>query len=285
MTVHLRAPRGDEAAVLGDICFRAFAGISQAHGFAPDFPVPEAAIGMMDGLLQSPRFFKVVAEVDGRVAGSNFLDERGTVSGVGPITIEPELQNRGVGRALMQAVIARSDAQGFPGIRLLQAGFHMRSLSLYLSLGFEVREHIACVRGPQIGLAIAGATVRAATPDDLVAANAVCFRVHGHDRSGELADAIAAGTARVVERDGRITGYASALAFFGHAVCETDDDLKALIGSAEAFGGSGILIPSRNGEVLRWCLAHGLRITQPLTLMARGLYGEPQGAWMPSILY
>lgn len=285
MSLNLRAPRGDDAAVLGDICFRAFAAVSQAHGFKPDFPAPEAAIGMMRGLLQSPRAFGVVAEVDGRVAGSNFLDERGTVSGVGPITIDPELQNRGVGRALMQAVIERSDAQGFAGIRLLQAGYHMRSLSLYLSLGFEVREHIACVQGPRIGSAIDGAHVRPATPDDLAAANAVCFRVHGHDRSGELADAIDAGTARVVERGGRITGYASALAFFGHSVGETDDDLKALIGAAEAFGGAGILIPSRNGEVLRWCLANGLRITQSLTLMARGLYGEPQGAWMPSILY
>jgi GNAT superfamily N-acetyltransferase len=281
----LRAPAGDEAAVLGDICYRAFAAISQAHGFAPDFPAPEAAVGMMGGLLQSPRFFGVAAEIDGRVVGSNFLDERGTVSGVGPITIDPELQNRGVGRALMQAVIARSDAQGFPGIRLLQAGYHMRSLSLYLSLGFEVREHIACVQGPPLAQTIGGAHVRPAVPEDLAAANAVCFRVHGHDRSGELADAIAAGTARVVERGGRITGYASALAFFGHAVGETDDDLKALIGAAEAFGGSGILVPSRNGEVLRWCLANGLRITQSLTLMTRGLYGEPQGAWMPSVLY
>jgi len=185
----------------------------------------------------------------------------------------------------MQAVIARSDAKGFPGIRLLQAGFHMRSLSLYLNLGFEVREHIACVQGPALLQPVDGRHVRAATADDLAAANAVCFRVHGHDRSAELADAIAAGTAKVVERGGRITGYSSALAFFGHSVGETDGDLKALIGAAEAFGGSGILIPSRNSEVLRWCLANGLRITQPLTLMTRGLYSEPQGAWMPSILY
>jgi hypothetical protein len=240
---------------------------------------------MIGGLIETPTFFGVVAELDGRVAGSNFLDERGTVSGVGPITIDPELQNRGVGRALMEAVIERSDAQRFPGIRLLQAGYHMRSLSLYLSLGFEVREHISCVQGPPIHQSVAGATVRAAGPEDLLPANAVCFRVHGHDRGGELADAIANGTARVVERDGRITGYASALAFFGHAVGETTDDLKALIGAADAFGGSGILIPSGNGELMRWCLANGLRITQSLTLMTRGLYSEPQGAWMPSVLY
>ena len=89
----------------------------------------------------------------------------------------------------------------------------------------------------------------------------------------------------VVERDGRITGYASSLAFFGHTTAETNVDLQALIASADSFGGSGILLPSRNSAVLRWCLANGLRIVQPMTLMTLGLYNEPAGAWMPSILY
>ena len=91
--------------------------------------------------------------------------------------------------------------------------------------------------------------------------------------------------AMVVERQGRLTGYTTDIAFFGHTVGETTDDLKALIGAAEAFGGPGFLAPSRNGEILRWCLARGLRITQSLTLMTTGLYNEPAGAWLPSILY
>ena len=37
--------------------------------------------------------------------------------------------------------------------------------------------------------------------------------------------------------------------------------------------------------MVRWCLEHGLRVTQPLTLMSRGLYNEPAGAFLPSILY
>jgi hypothetical protein len=89
----------------------------------------------------------------------------------------------------------------------------------------------------------------------------------------------------VVERGGRITGYASQVAFFGHAVGETNDDLKALIGAAEAFAGPGLLVPTRNGELIRGCLDHGLRITQTLTLMSRGLYNEPAGAWLPSVIY
>jgi hypothetical protein len=61
--------------------------------------------------------------------------------------------------------------------------------------------------------------------------------------------------------------------------------MQALIASAESFGGSGILVPSRNSALLRWCLENGLRIVQPMTLMSTGLYNEPSGAWLPSILF
>jgi hypothetical protein len=44
-------------------------------------------------------------------------------------------------------------------------------------------------------------------------------------------------------------------------------------------------VPSRNSALLRWCLANGLRIAQPMTLMATGLYNEPEGAWLPSVFY
>ena len=89
----------------------------------------------------------------------------------------------------------------------------------------------------------------------------------------------------LVERHGRITGYATAIGFFNHAVAETNDDLKALIAAASEFAGPGFLLPSRNSEVFRWCLNEGLRVTQPMTLMSIGLYNEPRGAFLPSILY
>jgi hypothetical protein len=100
-----------------------------------------------------------------------------------------------------------------------------------------------------------------------------------------MRDALRPGHAVVVERAGRITGYTSAIAFFGHTVGETNDDVKALIGAAPAFGGPGFLVPTRNGELMRWCLNKGLRIVQPMTLMTIGLYNEPAGAYLPSVIY
>jgi hypothetical protein len=130
-----------------------------------------------------------------------------------------------------------------------------------------------------------GCRVRAAQHSDLEPCNQVCRQVHGHDRSGELADALKEGAARVVERGGRITGYTTGMAFFGHSVAESNLDMQALIAAADGFGGPGILVPTRNAALFRWCIHAGLRVVQPMTLMSMGLYNEPKGAWLPSITF
>jgi predicted N-acetyltransferase YhbS len=285
MTLSLRRAAAADTAAVAEICYRAFKAIADAHRFPPDLPSAEVATALVAGLLSHGRFFAVVAEVDGRIVGSNFLDERNAVSGVGPVTVDPQLQNAGAGHALMQAVMRRSQERGFPAIRLVQTSYHNRSLALYLKLGFQVREPLVCLQGPAAGSSTAGYPVRPATAQDLEACNRLCLRVHGHERGGELADAITLGTARVVERAGRVTGYATPIAFFGHAVAETNDDLKALIRASGSFPGPGFLAPSRNTELVRWCLGEGLRIVQTMTLMAIGLYNSPAGAWLPSVTY
>ncbi len=285
MTIAIRPGRVDDAAECGRICHDAFAAIANAHNFTPDFPSVEIAAGALASMLGNPHFYSVVAEDNRKIAGSNFMDERNPIAGIGPITVDPKIQNSGIGARLMRAVLDRAAEKQFAGVRLVQAGYHCRSLSLYSKLGFDVREHLSCLQGPAIGEKLNGYEVGAATRDDTGACNALCTAVHGFARDGELRDAVAQGSARVVERDGRITGYTTITAFFGHAVAETTDDLKALIAAADAFHGPGILVPSRNGPLLRWCLAKGLRVTQTLTLMTIGLYNEPAGAWLPSILY
>jgi N-acetylglutamate synthase-like GNAT family acetyltransferase len=223
--------------------------------------------------------------MDGRIVGSNFLWEQSAIAGVGPITVDPEVQNGKIGRRLMAAVLDRGSAAGRPGIRLVQAAFHSRSLSLYAKLGFVAREPLANMQGSPLEKALPGFVVRKAERSDLDACDAVCRQVHGHDRNGELAAAIDQGTATLVEHGGRIVGYATLIGFFGHAVGETNDALKALIGAAAGFAGPGMLVPTRNAELFRWCLDNGLRVVQPLTLMSVGLYNEPKGAFLPSILF
>ena len=284
--VTLRSGRHEDAQPCGVLCYAAFKTIAERHGFPPDFPSAEVAVGMFSGILAHPAVYSVVAEnEDGCVIGSNFLWEGDTIAGVGPLTVDPDAQNGAIGRRLMENVLNRAQEKRCAGVRLVQAAYHSRSLSLYAKLGFDVREPLANLQGPPLRVTIPCHAVRPAGEADLDDCNRLCQCVHGHDRAGELGGAIQRGTATLVEHDNRITGYATELGFFGHAVGETNEDLKALIGAAERFTGPGILLPTRNADLFRWCLGHGLRVNVTATLMSMGLYNEPAGAFLPSILY
>lgn len=285
MEIKIRKTTPGDSESCGTICYEAFKAIANQHNFPPDFPSADIVIGLLSRLTTHPDFYGVVAEIDGRIVGSNFLDERGIIAGVGPITIDPALQNRGVGRALMLHCMERVAKRRFPGVRLIQAAYHSRSLSLYTKLGFVTREPLVTMQGSPLDVQISGYVVRRAVEADSQGCNRLCLKVHGHHRSGELLDAIKDENATVVEHDGCITGYATVVGFFGHAVGETNEDLKALIGAATAFPGPGFILPTRNWELFRWCLEKGVRMVQPMTLMSIGLYNEPAGAFLPSILY
>lgn len=285
LTPSLRQLTPEDAEAAGRICHAAFKAIAERHNFAPDFPDAETAIGLIHHVAGRNDVHGLVAESSGSVIGSNFVWEDGEVAGIGPITIDPASQDAGLGRRLMQAVIEHAHARGIQRVRLVQAAYHNRTMSLYTKLGFAVREPLSVLQGPALAIAIEGCDVRPADVDDIAAADALCRRIHGHARSGELRAAIDQDAANVVERDGRITGYATGVGFFGHAVGETNVDLQALIAAALCFAGPGFLLPTRNAALLRWCLENGLRIVQPMTLMTMGPYQEPRGAFLPSILY
>jgi predicted N-acetyltransferase YhbS len=269
----------------GRICYEAFAALADRHGFPHDFPTVAAAAEPIRWMINHPRIFSIVAEKDGRVIGSNHMDERGTISAIGPITVDPAAQDRHVGRRLMETALERARQTGAPGVRLVQISYHNRSLSLYTKLGMDVKESFAAMHGDPIRERMPGYDVRAATFDDEDACNALCLRVHGHARAGEVHEAIESGDARVVERLGRVSGYTTRINYFFHSVAETNDDMKALISDAEEFGTPGYLVPLTNGDLMRWSLAHGLRIFFVVNLMALGIYQQPNGAYLPSVGY
>src|ERR671918_378904 len=284
--VTLRRVEPGDADGCAQILFDAFGHFHDHHRFPRDFPVPEAAVAMMGMSIPHPLIWGVVAEIDGRIVGSNFLDERSPIRGVGPITVAPEGQNSGVGRKLMQAVLERGKKA--PGIRLLQDAFHMRSLALYESLGFDVKEPVAVVAGRPRSERVSDVEVRPLLEEDLGACEELCARVHGYERTNEVRDAIQAFAPFVALRDGRIVAYATAVSFWpmNHGVAETGDDMKALLlGAAAAVEEPlAFLVPLRSELLFRWCLEEGLRLVKPMNLMALGDYREPKGTWFPSVL-
>jgi hypothetical protein len=210
---------------------------------------------------------------------------------VGPLAVAPAAQGSGVGRRLMEAVLARAEgAEGAAGVRLTTN--NAAAFALYTSLGFEVREPLAILSGrfrspPPIG---SSAVARLMREKDLPAAAALCKRVHGFARTGDLREALGTrGEPMVLERDGRIVAYVShrLLGDGSHGVAEPEADLRALLlGLAPPHGATlTIFMPTRQASLLRWCLDEGLRVGIPLTLMARGEYQEPRGAYFPSSWY
>ncbi|PWU00328.1 MAG: GNAT family N-acetyltransferase, partial [Bacteroidetes bacterium] len=128
MNIILRPGNATDANACGQICYNAFKNIAGQHNFPPDFPSPESAIGLMNYIFSDSGAWSVVAESESQIVGSNFLWEDVSIAGVGPITVEPNIQNRSVGRKLMHRVLQRAEEQGFAGVRLVQAAYHNRSM-------------------------------------------------------------------------------------------------------------------------------------------------------------
>src|SRR5215475_1710168 len=111
MSLTLRPGQPEDAPICGQICYDAFTTIAAQHNFPANYPSPEAAVARMVERLTHPGLYAVVAELDGRVVGSNFLDERSAIAGLGPITVAPTVQNSTIGRHLMQHVLERAAAR------------------------------------------------------------------------------------------------------------------------------------------------------------------------------
>ena len=287
MTPEIRPATSADAEACGRIIFEAFRAIADQHGFPWDFPSAEAGTQLAETFIATPSIYGVVAELDGRVVGSNFVAEGDPIRGIGPITVDPAVQGSGIGRRLMEAALERAgDAMG---VRLVQDAFNTRSMPLYASLGFDVREPLLLMRGtPRSGPDL-GFSVRPMAAGDVGACTELCSSVHGVGRTHELQEALRVFTPFVVEREGRITGYLSAATFWlmNHGVAETELDMRALLVGAGAMSAEplSLLLPTRQANLFRWCLHQGMRAIKPMTLMTMGHYQEPRGCCFPSVLY
>jgi GNAT superfamily N-acetyltransferase len=289
----VRRIRESDVLECGRIGFAAHKSLSDRYGYPPEQPSVDFSIGLIRMKLNDPNAWGAVAESgrDHRVAGSVFLNTfpNCPVAVIGPLTVSPSSEG-GVGRGLLLAALEEANGRGFEQVRLVQSPSHPRSLALYSKLGFDLREPLALVGGAPIAARSGDGnsdprSVRLAGRDDLASCDRLCARIHGFERQFELSQAIRQRVATVVERRGRIVGYAAGVGFIGHAVAETTEDLEALVGSATSFQGPGFFVPLRNGKLLRWLLGAGLKVVWPANLMTLGKYSEPAGAFLPSIAF
>lgn len=280
----------DDAKNCGQVIYTAFGSIAEKHNFPHDFPSLESAMQMAQISINNPNVVGFAAETDnGQFIGSNFLWKQNSIVGVGPITVDPAAQAKGVGRRLMEAVIeAGQDAEG---IRLVQDAFNTASMSLYTSLGFDVVEPLVILQGTpaEQRSSFRDTVIRPLEDADLAACGDLSQKILGVDRSSELKETAQAFRSFVAERENRIVAYVSAPTFWqlNHAVAETVSDMQEILLVAANLTQEPLafLLPTRQSELFRWCLAQKLRVVKPMTLMKMGKYKEPLGTFLPSVLY
>ena len=282
MPITLRRPAADDVPEIGRICYEAFRDIAESHGFPKDFESPEFAATIIGLFLSQERVYSTAAYDGARPRGSNFLNMWGDCAGIGPISVDLDAQGEGIGRTLMEDVIAHARRQNYEMVRLCQDSFNMRSLALYASLGFEAKEPLAY-------MALAAGDVdpafRPATPEDADAMDELCRRIYGFSRKGEFTLFMQLGFPVFVLDAGHITGYLIGGAI-GHGVAETEDGMLALLAGVGASApGMQNLVPIRSGSLYRRALAAGHRNVKVMNLMALGPYEEPQGTYTPSVMF
>ena len=284
--VELLRPDPQHIPELARICFEAFGQLHERHSVPRDFQNVEFA-QMVVGLFASrPEIHAVAAQVDGKLAGSNFLSLHDETSGIGPISVDPAQQGRRIGRALMQVVMDEAQRRGIRRVRLVQEAVNTTSAPLYASLGFEVREPLAFMNIRPA--AASDATVRHFRPEDFPALDELCRRHYKVSRLNELKFWTSLDMPLFVrERAGRIRGYFLP-GKLGHTAAETVADALALFGEAgrQVPADTALfLCPMRHTELYQGALRAGHRVVKVLTLMTIGHYESPDGAWTASYLY
>src|SRR5271170_4224841 len=104
----------------GRICYDAFSALNSYHGFPPDFESAGSARQAIAMVFKHPLFYCIVAEQSGAIVGSNCMDERSSICAIGPITVDPSVQNAGIGTRLMTVLMDRATERDVSGVRLVQ---------------------------------------------------------------------------------------------------------------------------------------------------------------------
>ncbi len=279
---------------LGRICYEAFSTLQRRHNAPVDFESADDGRMVINLLANRPDYIGVAAIEEDRhgkqtLIGSNFLQTADVVCGLGPITVDPQSQSRGVGRALMQHIINEARQRDRREVRLFQEAINTTSLSLYTSLGFSWVDSAALMTPPRLqpGEAASDLGVRPMTPADLPAVAELSESTYGYSRAEDAAIMLNVPfPAFVRERSGRVVGYFIP-SLLGHAGAQTDDDLIAMLtvmGQQLAGPPAKFICPLSEVELFRALLARGARVLKMLNSMSYGgPYTPPRGTWLPSI--
>jgi GNAT superfamily N-acetyltransferase len=198
------------------------------------------------------------------------------VGTIGLVLVAPGRQGRGIGRALMNALIADS------GSRALMLNATVEGLPLYEKLGFVsagfVRQHQGRLAEGAVLPAAPAIPLRRAGPADHAALCALDAAVFGADRCELIGSLLTKGDAWLIDRAGQPAGFVVLRAFgrgmiIGPVIAAGEDEAIALVAAAARAAPAGVLradIPATAERLAAWLTAAGLPVIDTVTVMLRG---------------
>ena len=216
-----------------------------------------------------------VAAAGGAVIGTGMCWLQGPRQGsLGMIIVSPDHQGKGIGRQLMNLVLAEL------GERCTVLNATVAGQPLYENLGFKaigtLHQHqgaLAPVAPPALA---PGERIRPAEPGDLAQMIGLADRGSGMARGALLTQLMAEAEGAVLEREGRLTGFAILRRFgrgqvIGPLVAPDSERAKALVAHwAGACGGAFVRLDITGTSGLGdWLAQAGLPQTDTAVIMAR----------------
>ena len=194
---------------------------------------------------------------------------------VGMIIVVPEEQGAGIGKRLMQALLAQA------GERSLMLNATIAGEPLYVRLGFrpcggvsQYHGHVLAVAAPELG---ADESLRPGSPADLAMLERLDREATGLERGPVLAALLQCGECLVLERAGQPVGFSILRAFgrghvIGPVVAADETDARALIACwLHGRAGQFIRVDLRLSSGLSdWLVQLGLAPAGDVTAMVRG---------------
>jgi len=269
----------------GEVIVAAFNDVFTRHGFPPPFPSPEAGMCLAQGYLRLEPQECFVAVEAGQVVGSGFIHLRGETAGIGPITVDPTCQSKGVGKEIMMAVIRAG--RHCASLRLVQDAFNVVSFPLYSKLGFAACGTVLSLAGQEFRPPgrPRGTVIREMAADDAARVTALDTKLTGITRPQDIRYFLGHPPQLISLVEGKLAGYlcllrASAGTFLGPAAATEPAVLRTLIAHAIELEQGKVLrmrLPARHTELFRDLLKMGFHVETLQTYMVRGPWKPSKG--------
>ncbi len=240
----------------------------------------------------------LVAEVDGKLAGSCFYHPRETHVGLGIMNASPDFAGRGVARALLADILRRA---GDLPVRLVSSALNLDSYSLYTRAGFVpvalYQDMVLPADRPLPSAPETGGTLREARAEDLAAMVALEREISGICREKDCAHFLANPggywkTFAHFDATGEMDGWLASVdhpgsRLVGPGVARDEAVALGLIHSqlSAPRGGTPVfLVPAAAKDLVAALYEWGTRNVELHVLQVCGAFTPPKGIVMPTFL-